>query len=147
MFLLTAGSFPGAFMYTGKIASLKKTLFSARFLSSVPARLLFKRCGVTVVWERMFMSNATRTMVLKQATQRALFRGLTFGVGWSYFWKNVWAQNAFPFIIWFLNAFVRSAISWCGWMCVCETQRGEASFWFQELIFGLACWTVRGLYF
>ena len=32
---------------------------------------------------------------LKQATQRALFRGVTFRVGWGYFWKNVWDQNAF----------------------------------------------------
>lgn len=45
------------------------------------------------------MSDATRKMVLKQATQRALFTGVTFGIGWSYVWKNVWAQNTFPIII------------------------------------------------
>lgn len=43
------------------------------------------------------MSDATRKMVFKQATQKALFRGVTFATGWSHFWKNVWAQKPFPF--------------------------------------------------
>lgn len=104
----------------------------------------FKRCGVTVVWERMFVSDATCKMVLKQATQRTLFGEVTFGNGWSYFWKNVWAQKAFPFIIWYLNAFVKSAISWGREnVCWCETHRGEASFQFQVFIFGHACRTTR----
>lgn len=125
IFPLPAGSFPVcALKYTGKIAMLKKTIFSTTFLSSVPARLFLKRCGVTVVWERMSMSDATRKTVLKQATQRVLFRGVTFWIGWSYFWKNVWAQNTFPFIIWFLKACAKSGIScccnlWWGRACVC----------------------------
>lgn len=81
----------------GKRAVLKKThLFHC---ARCQPGSFFKRCGVTVVWERTFMSDATRKMVLKQATQRALFTGVTFGIGWSYVWKNVWARNTFPIII------------------------------------------------
>lgn len=42
-------------------------------------------------------------IVLKQATERALFPGVTFGIGWSYFWKYVWPKNTFPFIIYFFK--------------------------------------------
>lgn len=58
-----------------KIAILKKTFHYLPLHSACQA---LKRCGVTVVWDRMFMSDETHKTVLKQATQRALFRGLTF---------------------------------------------------------------------
>lgn len=46
---------------------------------------------------------------LKQATQRALFRGVTFRVGWGYFWKNVCAQIYFSsYYLIFLNVFVKN---------------------------------------
>lgn len=84
------------------------------------------------------MSDATRKMVLKQATQRALFTGVTFGIGRSYFWKNIWAQNTFPIIIlFFLNTPVKNK-KW-HFVCLCEPQHGEISFRFQVFIFGRGC--------
>lgn len=124
----------------GKIAALKKPSFPLPSFPQCQPGSFFKRCGVTVVWERMFVSDATCIMVLKQATQRTLFRWVTFGNGWSYFGKMFGPKKAFPFIIWFLNAFVKSAISW--WregVCLCLTHSGEASFQFQVIIFGHAC--------
>ena len=137
---------PSAFRSTGKIAHSKK---GHRFpLPSSPQcqpGCLFKRCGVTVVWERMFMSDATRKTVLKQATQRALFRGVTFGIGWSYFWKNVWAQNAVPFIIWSLNVLGKKKVPFHGegGTCVCVKDT------VVRLAFGFKClfWSLKAYYY
>lgn len=98
-----------SFQCTGKIVTLKKPIFSITFPISVPARLLFKRCGVTVVLERMFVSDV-RCKALKQALNKQ-HRGLCsqkwpLDLGGVTFWKNVWAQNTVPSIIWYLNVFL-----------------------------------------
>lgn len=87
-------------------------------------------------------------MVLKQATQSALFRAVTFSVGWSRTWKNVWAKNAFPVIIQVLNGFVKSVVSCCCDLfveaaCLCEVHHGKVSL--QFLVVRIEVW--RELYF
>lgn len=97
--LLTAVFFPACIhVHRKNNCSKKDHLFHHPPLLSATG-LPFKRCRVNVVWERKFTSKAKQKMVFKQATQKALFLGMTFGVGWSYFWNNVWAQNTLPFII------------------------------------------------
>lgn len=103
---LTVVSFPACIQEPRKNSRSKKDFYvfsTTLHCARCQPGSFFKRCGVTVAWERMFISDATRKIVLKQATERALFPGVTFGIGWSYFWKYVWPQNTFPFIISFLK--------------------------------------------
>lgn len=90
------------------------------------------------------MSDATYKNVLKQATQRALFRGVTFGIGWSYFWKKSLVPKRFSIYYLIFELVCKK----CHFMLkedvyLCKTHSGEASFQYQVFIFVCVCWTAR----
>lgn len=133
---------------------IRKNSHSALF-ASVQAWIL--RDARRLTREQICTSDATHNMVLKQATQRALFRPVTFSAGWSRSWKNVWAKNAFPVIIqiffffqWICKRINKNCYFMVLWplrrllVCVkCTTVRRALSF--TTYTFTCARWTMKAV--